>query len=341
VDAVISKAAALGLYIALLPTWGDKVNKASWGIGPEIFNKDNAYVYGKYLGQRYARQWNIIWILGGDRNPRGAGDVAVWEAMAAGITAGVGNKDSVLISFHPQPHDPGGSSAWFNHAGWLDFNMNQSGHCPERPVYEIISHGYKLYPVRPVIDGESLYEDHPICFNANEYGFSTADEVRKDLYRELFAGAFGVTYGCNDVWQMYGPGKDPVGRAGAFWYDALHLTGAEQMRYIKKLMLSRPFLTRVPDQSLILEKQEKDDTYIMGMRDQDGSYAFIYTPGGKGFAVNTLPLRGKFLKVSWYDPENGFFSRKKRMRKKNIMHFDPPRRLRGKDCVLVLDPFFR
>lgn len=35
VDKVISLAAVKGLYIALLPTWGDKVDK-QWGKGPEI-----------------------------------------------------------------------------------------------------------------------------------------------------------------------------------------------------------------------------------------------------------------------------------------------------------------
>lgn len=35
VDRIINKAAAKGLYMGLLPTWGDKVDK-QWGIGPVI-----------------------------------------------------------------------------------------------------------------------------------------------------------------------------------------------------------------------------------------------------------------------------------------------------------------
>jgi hypothetical protein len=42
VDYIIDRAAELGLYIALLPTWGDKLAKERWGEGPEIFNADNA-----------------------------------------------------------------------------------------------------------------------------------------------------------------------------------------------------------------------------------------------------------------------------------------------------------
>ena len=53
VDFVIDKANQFGLHIALLPTWGDKVFKDRWGVGPEIFNPNNARVYGKWIGNRY------------------------------------------------------------------------------------------------------------------------------------------------------------------------------------------------------------------------------------------------------------------------------------------------
>jgi hypothetical protein len=39
--------------MGLLPTWGDKVTKL-WGEGPQVFNEANAYVYGLFLGKRYA-----------------------------------------------------------------------------------------------------------------------------------------------------------------------------------------------------------------------------------------------------------------------------------------------
>ena len=65
VDYVVDKAASLGLYVGMLPTWGDKVNK-KWGQGPEIFTAGNAVVFGEFLGKRY-KDKPVIWILGGDR----------------------------------------------------------------------------------------------------------------------------------------------------------------------------------------------------------------------------------------------------------------------------------
>jgi len=47
VDTLIELAGKSGLYIALLPTWGDKVFNNTWERGPEIYNTSNAYDYGK------------------------------------------------------------------------------------------------------------------------------------------------------------------------------------------------------------------------------------------------------------------------------------------------------
>ena len=63
VDYIIDKANQLGLTMGLLPTWGDKVFKSTWGAGPEVFNVSNAKIYGRWLGNRYKNKKNIIWIL--------------------------------------------------------------------------------------------------------------------------------------------------------------------------------------------------------------------------------------------------------------------------------------
>ena len=124
VDKVISLAAAKGLYIALLPTWGDKVDK-QWGKGPEIFTPENAYRYGKWLGERYMNAPNLIWIIGGDRSGDGK-NFAIWNALATGIKSVDKNH---LMTYHP--HGEHSSSFWFHNASWLDFNMCQSGHAQQ------------------------------------------------------------------------------------------------------------------------------------------------------------------------------------------------------------------
>ncbi len=336
VDFIIRKAEQLGLYIGLLPTWGDKVFKDQWGVGPEIFNSDNAKTYGRWIGNRYKNQKNIIWILGGDRNPRNENEVSIWRAMAEGIAEGVGGHDKALMTFHPQPNnlEDGGSSKWFHHDAWLDFNMFQTGHCRENNVWDRIQLVYDLKPAKPVMDGEPLYEDHPVCFNANDLGTSSPYDIRKHAYLDVFAGAFGHTYGCHDIWQMYAPNRTPINGPHFPWYVAIDLPAAGQMKYLRSLIESRPMFDRVPDQTLITNALNAND-HIQASRGKD--YIFVYSAQGKKFMLNTSKISGKEINVCWYNPRNGETKAMGTFPKKPQQEFIPPTSGYGQDWVLIVD----
>jgi hypothetical protein len=336
VDYIINKANESGLYIALLPTWGDKVYKDRWGTGPEIFNTENAKVYGAWIGSRYKNYNNIIWVLGGDRNPRNEKDVAIWRAMAEGVIQGVGNADKALMTFHPQPNDmqDGGSSKWFHNDAWLDFNMLQTGHCRENNVWDRIQVVYNRAPIKPVIDGETLYEDHPVCFNARDLGTSSAYDIRKHAYFDVFAGAFGHTYGCHDIWQFYTAKHEPVNGPHFTWDIAIDLPGANQMQFLRTLIESRPMLDRVPDQSIVTDIGGNND-HIQATRGKD--YLFIYTAQGNAFTVNPGKISGKEWTATWYDPRNGQIKDGGRFREVTAKTFTPPDSGYGHDWVLIID----
>lgn len=335
VDFIINKAAELGLYIGLLPTWGDKVVKNRWGMGPEIFNTENAKIYGKWIGNRYKTKKNIIWIMGGDRTPDEKG-MAIWRAMAAGVVEGVGGQNKALMTFHPQPNglEEGGSSKYFHNDEWLDFNMFQTGHCRENNIWDRIQVVYNRNPVKPVVDGETLYEDHPVCFNATDLGISSAYDIRKHAYLDVFAGAFGHTYGCHDVWQMYAPHRTPVNGPHFPWYVAIDLPGATQMKYLRRLIESRPMLDRVPDQSLITDGLGAHDR-IQSTRGKD--YLFVYTTQGKPITVNLGKISGKEAVAFWYNPKNGETKDDSRFQNTGQKTFTPPGSGYGQDWVLVID----
>ena len=332
VDYVIDKAASFNLNIGLLPTWGDKINKSSWGVGPEIFNVENAKGYGKLIGNRYKDKKNIIWILGGDRNPRNENDVAIWRSMAAGIMEATTGK--AFISFHPQPCELG-SAQWFHKDTWLSFNMFQNGHCRDNAVYDKIQAAYKLQPIKPVMDAEPIYEDHPVCFNAKDLGTSSAYDVRKFAYLDLFAGAHGHTYGCHDIWQFYSPKREPVNGPHVYWKEAMDLPGANQMIFVRKLMESHPMLERVPDQSLIKENNYNAAERIQATRGND--YLFIYTAAGRPFTVVNGKIKGTTLKAYWFNPREGKSTDIGTIRNTGTKIFTPPSKGYGQDWVLVLD----
>ncbi len=339
VDWVIRKAEEKGLVIGLLPTWGDKWNK-KWGVGPEIFTPENAAVYGGILGKRYKDFPNIIWILGGDRPIEKNEHREIVRAMASGLRKGDGGAH--LITFHPTGGH--GSAEYFHEEEWLDFNMRQNGHTPNfTGSYENTLKDYKRTPAKPVMDGEPLYEDHPIEFNAEKNGHSVSADVRRPLYWDLFGGAFGHTYGHHSVWQMWHPDRDPINFPLMPWYEAVDQPGAWQMQFGRRLMESRPFLTRIPDDSVIVPDKVKTSVpgagryRFVATRDENGSYAMVYVPVGRPFTVRMDVISGKKVTAWWYNPRNGEAQKIGNFSNEGTCTFVPLQPGENLDWVLVLD----
>jgi hypothetical protein len=311
VDEIIRIAESLGIYMSLLPTWGSWVMKENHPLFKPIqfFDENKARTYGLFLGRRYKQQPNIIWMLGGDRNPEGY--EAVWTAMAKAIREGDGG--SHLMSYHPT----GGmsSSVVWHKSGLFDFNSVQTGHA-SRFVnsYDYISHDYELVPPRPTFDAETNYEDHPVSFHPSNGWFDDYD-VRVSSYFSVFAGGFGITYGAHPIWQM-NSGKKPIAYVRRTWKEAVDLPGSFQMRHLKNLIESRPFLTRIPDQSVLINTGRELVPSTTGMRHiaatrdgtkdkKDATFIMLYLPVGRGVAVNTTYIAADSLRCWWYDPRHG------------------------------------
>ncbi len=336
VDYIVDRANHYGLYVGFLPTWG-----RYWHDDPVLFNEKNAEVYGEFLGTRY-REKGILWILGGDRVVENEQQKAILRAMARGLKKG--DDGAHLITFHPRGGR--GSADLFHDESWLDFNMRQNGHNADYSAsYYKTLDDYNRVPVKPIIDGEPLYEDHPISFNAGKLGYSLAVDVRRPLYWNLFNGALGHTYGHHSVWQMNDPGKrtTPVNNPLMSWKEALEQPGACQMVHARNLMLSRPFLTRIPDPSLVVA--DKVVTSVPGegryrfasIRDEEGSYMMVYVPAGRSFSVSTTALKAMKLKVWWFNPRNGNAFLLGTYPNSGIHRFTPPEPGEALDWVLVID----
>lgn len=339
VDWVVGKAGELGLYVGMLPTWGDKWNRGR-GAGPAVFNPENAGRYGEWLGRRY-KDHAIIWILGGDRRVEDDRQKEIIRAMARGLRRGDGGAH--LSTFHPTGGGGHGSATWFHGDDWLDFNMLQNGHGNDFNRYVFTRAVYDLTPIKPLIDGEPIYEDHPIAFKAQENGHSIAADVRRPLYWDLFTGACGHTYGHHSVWQMYAPGRKPVNGPLMPWPEALDQPGAAQMQFGRRLLESRPFLTRIPDDSVIVPADVPTSVPGAGLkrfvatRDSRGTYGMVYAPVGRPFSVRMDKINGPTVKAWWFNPRDGRATPIGEFPGTGTRRFSPPDRGEQDDWILVLD----
>jgi hypothetical protein len=331
VDFIVRAAAAKGLYIGMLPTWGDKVTGESGGTGPVVFTPENALTYGRFLGARYKDSANLIWILGGDRGAADPRVQEIWRQMARGLREGDGGRH--LFTFHPRGNRS--SSEWFHRDAWLDFNMLQSGHSAKNIENDKkIDHDYALDPAKPALDGEPRYEDHPVNWKPANGWFDDAD-VRQGAYWALFAGAHGHTYGCHDIWQFLSPAHPPVSSGRTPWQQAIDFPGAWQMGYARELMESRPMLERVPDQSLLAGAAESGPAHPRATRGRN--YAFVYLPEGGDVTVRMGRISGVKVAASWFEPRSGAWTRQGEFANSGTQRFTAPSSGRGNDWVLVLD----
>ena len=338
VDFIVREANKRGLYLGFLPTWGRFWHDTSQG-RKLLFNVANAEVYGEWLGKRY-KDAGLIWILGGDRGVDNEEQKEIIRTMAKGLRMGDGGAH--LMTFHP----PGGngSSTWFPDDDWLDFNMRQNGHVAEfTGRYDKTRKDYDRMPIKPVLDGEPIYEDHPVSFKAGELGHSISGDVRRPLYWNLFSGAFGHTYGHHSVWQMWSPGKGPINNPLMSWSDAIHQPGAAQMQHGRALMESRPFLSRLPDDSVIVTDQVATSVpgagryHFAATRDESGSYAMVYVPVGRAFKVRMDKITGAKVKAWWFNPRDGKAKAVGEFPNAGEREFTPPDKGEMIDWVLVLD----
>ena len=339
-DYIVNKANKLGLYVALLPTWG-----WWWHTGTtedkKIFTPENAESYGEFLGKRYKNN-GIIWVLGGDRNIENDDQRAIIQAMARGIKKG--DNGTHLITFHPFGHF--GSADFAHNEVWLDFDMRQNGHdATYNGNYSNTNVDYNRIPVKPVLDAEPIYEDLQVSLDPDN-GHSLAIDARRAMYWDIFNGACGHTYGNHAVWQFYDPGiPDQITYPYPLmsWKEGLEQPGGKQMIYGRQLMESRPFLTRIPDSTIIVPNAVSTAIpgagayYFVATRDLDSTYAMIYAPVGRKFSVRMDVIKGAKIKAWWYNPRNGLsqnigiFSN---LGEKSFTTPDPGEEL---DWILVLD----
>ena len=333
IDYAIKTAEENGIYMALVPVWGNNVKDGK-------VTASQGKAYAKFLAERYSDTQNIIWLNGGDTFGNEYTDV--WQTI--GETLNQYNPET-LITFHPRGrHD---SSDWFHNETWLDFNMFQSGHrrydqddtdrAYGEDNWRFVQVDYELKPIKPTLDGEPSYEGIPQGLHDTLQPFWKAKDIRRYAYWSVFAGAAGFTYGHSAVMQMH-PEDSPTGAYGNTkpWKVALNDPGAQQMQYLIKLMEAYPFVSGKPDSTLVVNQGER---YQFMPATKGSNYALVYTYDGRLIDIKADALDFKSFKASWYNPRNGEKSDAEALNKKaDLYSYKSPGEIsEGNDWVLILE----
>lgn len=312
VEKALDMAQEMGLYLGLLPAWGSLVKDG-------ILNKKNIEEYAEFLGSRFEKRPNIIWILGGD--VRGDAGPEVFRREAEIFKK---HNPERLITYHPFGRTS--SSLWFHEEEWLDFNMFQSGHRRYDQAslgewddnagretffgedsWKYVERDFSYGTMKPTLDGEPSYEGIPQGLHNPRNPYWEEWDVRRYAYWSVFAGAAGHTYGSNAIMQFYteNEGKGAYGVRES-WQDALHHPGSAQVRYLKELMESVDFVNGRADDSLLLFGQKERYHRIAVFAGED--YVFCYDYNGDEFLLNLEKYMDKPMDAYWMNPQDGTYS---------------------------------
>ncbi|NLZ04754.1 MAG: DUF4038 domain-containing protein [Phycisphaerae bacterium] len=276
VDYLVEFARQQGLVLAILPTWGYYVNDT------QVINLQNARVYGRWLGSRYRRASNIVWVNGGDRIATGYEDV--WRELALGLREGDGGAH--LITYHPCGWRS--SSQYFHTEDWLDFNMIETWTAWPK-IHPAVLADVVRTPVKPVVLGEPAYENGP------EYplGPITPLIVRRQAWWTVTAGGF-FTYGQDQMWRMH-----------EGWDETFDTPGAGNVCMMKEILAGLPWWEFTPDQSVFDTGVSSERTLNTAMRSPGGDRVLVYLSSQCSVSIHLDKIAAAQARATFINPATG------------------------------------
>lgn len=286
-DRVLTRAAELGFLVLLTPAYvGYGGGEDGWYQSMVANGAAKLQRYGAYLGQRYADRDNILWVHGGDYNPR---DKSVVRAIVDGIRL---YDVHSLHTAHCAPERA--ALGYWAEEPWLQVNTAYT----YGPVYVAALAEHARRERMPFFLIESAYENEQ---NATEV------RLRTQAYHALLCGACGQVFGNSPIWHFE---ASPDHQVPITWRQALNGAGTQSMQHLLRLFGTLPWWLLEPDtdKALLSRTLHIGQDRAVAATASDGSFALCYLPSQRTVTLNLARLRGPRLRASWYDPTMGRFA---------------------------------
>jgi hypothetical protein len=278
-DWVFGQMAERGFFVACAVAWLG-YEHSGWSA---YYGSTKMLNYGRFIGARYKHLKNVMWVLGGDADPRDRYEAIGYLAKGIKETA-----PHHLLTAHCQPENA--SAAIFGDESWLDVNWAYTYNHAHVQVYEEYSKHQRL---RPIVLAETGYEDE-----ANT-GFPwTPYLVRRQAYWAMLSGACGHAYGSRWLWNFW-----------RNWQDSLDKVGVQQLGHWHKLFASRAWWMLAPDRAHKFVTygcgRYGNDNYVTAALADDRSFGMAYLPTSREVWVELRKLTGATVRATWFNPLDG------------------------------------
>ncbi len=288
-EQVVEEAEKRGLFVIHSELWYG----AGAGLWMHHVKPDKARVYGAFVGQRFARFKNLMWMHAGDRNPD-ANLAECTRVLAREIQAAAPHHLHTVHNAHEFA-----SARFHQDDTWLDVNL---GYTYGAAYLHILPEYQRTNPVRPVILGETGYEAEPNAIellpDAKKGDLWNPFRIRRNAWWAVTSGAMGYCAGTR-LWRW-----EPN------WRETMQVRSTREAPNLLRGLETISWWKLVPDvQHEFVTTgfgEWKKADYATAALATDGSCGVVYLPTPRKFTVHLSKLKGP-MTARWFDPTNGEF----------------------------------
>ena len=252
---------------------------------------DKAYAYGRYVGRRFRRFHNVVWLNGNDFQTWRSGSD---DALALAVARGIRSTERHTLQTVELNYLTSASSDDLRWRGILGLDAVYTYH----PTYAEVLKAYRRDDA-PTFMIEANYE--------GEHAYTGPETLRRQEYWSLLSAAAGQFYGNKYTWQFIDA-----------WQNHLDTIGSRQMTLVTNLFAHRRWFDLVPDRRHRLvtsgygtystSGDVNSSDYVTAARTRDARLAIAYLPTGQPIRVNLRRMAGPRVRAHWYDPTTGRYS---------------------------------
>jgi hypothetical protein len=250
-----------------------------------------AYAYGRYVGRRFRRFNNIVWLNGNDfenwTNPHD-------DALALAVARGIRSTDPSALQTVELNYQVSSS---LDDPRWRGIISLDAAYT-YAPTYAEVLKAQRNTAHIPAFMLEASYD--------GEHDYTGPETLRRQEYWTMLSGASGQFYGNKYTWQFL-----------SGWPSNLDTVGSRQMTFVTRLFSKRAWYRLMPDSRhrLVLSGygtytdggDPNSSDYVTAARTPDGRLAMAYLPDGGTIGVDMTRMAGPRVRAQWYDPTDGSY----------------------------------
>lgn len=288
-DHILELARERGMLVTLVPCYLGFPTDDTQGWQDELLSSRNSVeksrAYGRYLGERYKRFDNLIWIAGGDNQPAPGSEL---ERRLKAIIDGIRETDPDHLWTGHWDGMEQGSMSTDNPTFAYDMDINGYYAFDYDLTYEVDLDTYRRVPNKPLFHLDMSYETEP---------GGEPEDIRRRAYTGMLSGAAGSSFNAGPDWYLWQN------------WRAVDSQGSRETTYWYRFFQSRPWHELVPD-----DEHEAvvdgfgtmgDVDYVCAAHTESWRLVVAYLPNGGAVSVDLGRLQGTRARTYWYDPTTG------------------------------------